>query len=286
MRKLFAPLRPFIFFEILVVSILTLCVELFKVETSVFMYTIRWPVTCNVGGQCTATGEVIRVVDFSEHYFLVTLGLAYIGFTLMELIVWSEMYSDAFSMVRLVFVLGITFAYVAYILGVNEILVFYMFIIYSFVLSVMMNVHDSLIHIGRGTSNLRKFSLSIDVYLMQGISIIIFRFVIRAIDSGSLEVYPTTVLVVWIFYAWLSRYIRYVHHYRYLPKEAIAILGANNVTPSNIYNYPYYLIVLTANPDRIIRFHFNLRLLDLCLVSFLMLSYVAQLRDQVDTFDI
>lgn len=285
MRKLFAPLRPFIFFEILIVSILTLCVDLFKTETAVFMYTIRWPVTCSVGA-CSATGEVIRVVDFSEHYFLMALGLAYIGFTLLELLVWNEKYSDAFSMVRLVFVLGITFAYVAYILGINEILIFYMFIIYSFVLSVMVNVHDSLIHLGRGSRNLRTFSLSIDVYVIQGVSIIIFRFITRVIDSGSLEVYPTTVLVVWIIYVWLSRFIRYVYHYRYLPNEATVILDANNVTPTNIYDYPYYLLVLAANPDRIIRFHFNLRLLDLSMVSFLMLSYIAQLRDQVDTFDI
>ena len=287
-------LRPFMLFEVALMGVLVVCVYAFKTDSRVFIFSTRWPPRCTsdvVDGEttCRASGETVRVVNFGEDSLLITLGVVKIIATLAEIVFVNSRSGDAITMAQNVMTLGFALSYVSYILGVNEIMVLFMFVIYSFMISTMVNIHDGLFRLGKGSRNLKTFTYAIDAYIFASSLVVFMCYALRLYDGGGdIEAYPIVVLLVSLTYAVGTRGVRFQNHYRRFPREAIRILGTNGIESNmdDILDRPIYPIVSTVNPDMVLTFHFYTRLIDISLLSFLMLCYIAQPNSIADRYDI
>lgn len=269
-------LRPFMVFEIFIMVVLTICVTSFKNDTQVFIYSTRWPPRCNGGVNCTAHGESVRVAQFDEYIIPQTLGVTKIVTILGELLIDGEVIGQ----VQKVLTMGFTLSYVSYILGLNEVLVLFMFVIYSFTMSSMVTIHDGLYRLGKGNRNLKIFFQAIDMLIFTSSLVVIISYSLRLYDGGGkVEAYPLVVLLFYTGYAVAVRNIRYYNQYKVFPREAIKILANNGIESDmdDILDRPIYPIVEAANPSLVLTFHFYMRLLDTTLISFLMICHSSQL---------
>lgn len=287
-------LVPFMLFEVLLMAILVVCVYAFKTDARAFIFSTRWPPRCTtdfIPGEttCKASGETVKIVDFGESSLLITLGVLKIVATLTEILFSNSKSGDVITMVQNVLTLGFALSYVTYILGVNEIMVLFLFVIYSFTMSTMVNIHDELFRLGKGSRNLRAFFYSIDAYIFASSLVVFMRYSLSLYDSGGdIEVYPIVVLLASLVYVVGARSIRFQSYYRKFPSEAIRILGVNGIESDmdDIFDRPIYPIVSTANPDMVLTFHFYTRLIDISLLTFLMLCYITQLNRYADGYNI
>lgn len=284
-------LRPFMVFEIFLMLVLSICVLSFKTDTQVFIFSTRWPPRCGGAGgtSCSATGESVRVVHFDEYQILLALGITKLLATVVEMFIWNKKGAGAINQIQKVFTLGFTLSYVSYILGVNEIMVLFLFVIYSFMMASMVTIHDGLYQLGRGNRNLKTFSHAIDGYIFASSAVVFTSYSLRLYDGGgNVEAYPLVVLMFSLGYAVAARNIHYNNQYRTFPREAIKILANNGIESDadDILDRPIYLIVQAANPDMVMIFHFYTRLLDISLISFLMICSIVQFNGRADDYAI
>lgn len=289
MPSLFQSLRPLLYFEFTLMVILTLITYWFRNSTKFMLYGNRWPVQCGPGGfDChCAMHEYVVYLSFDEHLYIMVIAVTHAFTTLLQLFSCHEKYDEALNTLHLFISFGLTLPYISYVLGVREILTFYLMVVYCLVMTSMITLHDTMYRRGTISPTLLRFSYAVDTFLWQGFLANGFIFIFLEINGGHVEVYSVVVLCLALLYAFIARAVRYVFFYCLMPQTVMDVMKFNGMeanTIEDLSGIKGYKVVTEVNPEMSIRMLFYIRLGHLMFIFLLVVTYIAFCNDSVQEY--